>query len=166
MHNNVKTRAMSFVEITILVLTKNLYSSLFFTNNCFSTSTRPSFCLVTVVRHLGSISSTCLRAAFMLADPKSVKSCLSWLYFCAFGICMRKSCVQTRGWNWPFDAFKADRKDAIQILAHEMHDRTLLMVFTELRHHIYRVVSPRCVQYILKEFQLVSATKISNLKLH
>ena len=41
--------------------------------------------------HQGSISSTCLRAAFTPVDPKSAKSCLSWLSFCAFGIWVRKS---------------------------------------------------------------------------
>ena len=36
------------------------------------------------LHHLGSISSTCLRAAFTRTDPESAKSCLSWLSFLCF----------------------------------------------------------------------------------
>ena len=48
-------------------------------------------------RLVESISSTCLCVAFTLAYPKSAKSCLSWLSFCAFGICKRKSCMLNVG---------------------------------------------------------------------
>ena len=51
----------------------------------------------------GSISSMLLRTAFMLKDPVSAKSCLSWLSFCAFGIYAPKSCTLNVGkidpWN-------------------------------------------------------------------
>ena len=42
---------------------------------------------------LGSISSTYLCAALTHADSKSAKSCFTWLSFCAFGICVHKSCL-------------------------------------------------------------------------
>jgi hypothetical protein len=41
----------------------------------------------------GSISSTCLRAAFMHANPKSTKRQSSQTAFCAFRICVCKTCA-------------------------------------------------------------------------
>jgi len=54
---------------------------------------------------LGSISSTCLHAAFIPADPKSAKSCLSWLsFFALLGSLGAKSAYKilakfTPGWQ-------------------------------------------------------------------
>ena len=50
---------------------------------------------------LGSISTTCLSAAFTLADPKSTKSCLSWLSFLRFWYLHALKLLLNCWWNWP-----------------------------------------------------------------
>ena len=52
------------------------------------------------IAHLGSISSTCLQAAFTRAHPESAKICLTWLSFWRFwDLPAQKLCVK-HWWNW------------------------------------------------------------------
>jgi len=47
-----------------------------------------------------SISLTCLRAAFMCADPKSVKRLTTWLSFLRFWALSTQKLRVKRWWNW------------------------------------------------------------------
>jgi len=55
-------------------------------------------CTMLVKPIAGVYFTNILRAAFMLADPKSGKKTDSFtVFFCAFGICMDKSCKSNVG---------------------------------------------------------------------